>query len=122
MFLANSHPATILFDSGASHFFISLKFVAKCNLLIAIMKYTMLVSSLGNEMKTKHICLVISISISGVDFVSNLIIIDSMSIDLIIGMDWLRKYDRVILCSKRAIQLTREDGATMEFVVAISAI
>jgi hypothetical protein len=45
-----------------------------------------------------------------------------MSIDIIIGMDWLRKYDRVILCSKRAIQLTREDGATMEFVVAISAI
>jgi hypothetical protein len=28
MFLANSHPATILFDSGVSHSFISSKFVA----------------------------------------------------------------------------------------------
>jgi DNA-directed RNA polymerase subunit K/omega len=31
-------------------------------------------------------------------------------------MDWLRKYDRVVLCAKRAIQLTKEDGITTEFV------
>jgi hypothetical protein len=36
-------------------------------------------------------------------------------------MDWVRKYDRVILCTKRAIPLTREDGTTMEFIAAISA-
>jgi hypothetical protein len=97
MFLANTHPTAILFDSGALHSFILLKFVAKHNLLIAIMKHTMLVSSLGDEMRTKHICPAISISIRGVDFLSNLIIIDSKGIDTFIGMDWLRKYDRVIL-------------------------
>jgi hypothetical protein len=52
---------------------------------------------------------------------SNLIIIDSKGIDIILGMNWLRKYDRVILCTKRAICLTREDGTTVEFVAAISA-
>jgi hypothetical protein len=31
-------------------------------------------------------------------------------------MDWLRKYDRVILCTKRVIQLTQEDGTTVEFM------
>jgi hypothetical protein len=36
-------------------------------------------------------------------------------------MDWLRKYDGEILCAKRAIRLTQEDGTTVEFVVAISA-
>jgi hypothetical protein len=46
---------------------------------------------------------------------------DSKGIDIILGMDWLRKYDRVILWAKRAIQLTREDGTTVEFMVAISA-
>jgi DNA-directed RNA polymerase subunit K/omega len=35
-------------------------------------------------------------------------------------MDWLMKYDRVILCAKRAIQLTQEDGTTVEFMAAIS--
>jgi hypothetical protein len=103
MFLANSHPTTILLDFGASHSFISSKFVAKHNLSITIMMYTMIVSSPGGEMKTKHICPAISIAIRGVDFLSNLIIIDSQGIDINLGVDWLRKYDRVILCAKRAI-------------------
>jgi hypothetical protein len=106
MFLANSHPATILSKFGASHSFISSKFVAKHNLPITIMKYTMIVSSLRDEMKTKHIFPAISIAIRGVDFLLNLIIIDSKGIDIILGIDWLRKYDRVILRAKRAIQLT----------------
>jgi hypothetical protein len=110
MFLANSHPATVLFDSRALHSFISSKFVAKHNLPITIMKYIMIVSSLGGEMKTKHICPAISIAIRGVDFLSNLIIIDSKGIDIILRMDWLRKYDRVILCSKRAISLHEKMG------------
>jgi hypothetical protein len=63
MFLASSHPATILFDSGASHSFISSSFVIKYNLPIATMKHTMLVSSPGGEMRTKHICSAVSISI-----------------------------------------------------------
>jgi hypothetical protein len=120
MFRANSYPTTILFDSGASHSFISSKFVAKHNLPITIMKYTMFVSSLGGEMRTKHICPAISIAIRGEDFLLNLVVIDSKGIDTILGMDWLRKYERVILCAKRAIRLTREDATTVEFVAAIS--
>jgi hypothetical protein len=87
MFLANSYPATILFDFRASHSFISSKVVAKHNLPITIMKYTMIVSSQGGEMKTKHICLTISIAIRGVDFLLNLIVIDSKGINIILGMD-----------------------------------
>jgi hypothetical protein len=121
MFLANSHPTTVLFDSGASYSFIASKFVAKYNLPITIMKYTMIVSSPRAGMTTKHICPAISIAIRGVDFLSNLIIIDSHGIDIILGMDWLRKHDRVILCAKGAIHLTQENGSTMEFTAAISA-
>jgi hypothetical protein len=65
MFLASSHPATILFDSGASHSFITSSFVAKHNLPIANMKHIMLVSSPGGEMRAKLLCPAISISIRG---------------------------------------------------------
>jgi hypothetical protein len=47
--------------------------------------------------------------------------LDSKSIDIILGMDWLRKYDGVILCAKRAIRLTKEDGTIVEFNAAIQA-
>jgi hypothetical protein len=88
MFLTISHPATILFDSGASHSFITSSFVAKHNLPIANVKQTMLVSSPGGEMRTKLICPVVSMSIRGVDFPSNLIILDSKGIHITLGMDW----------------------------------
>jgi hypothetical protein len=67
MFLPSSHPVIVLFDSGASHSFISSSFAAKYNLSITTMKHVMLVSSPRGEMMTKHICLAISICIRGVD-------------------------------------------------------
>jgi hypothetical protein len=65
MFLASSHPATILFNSEASHSFVSSSFIVKHSLPIATMKHTILVSSSGGEMRTKHICPAVSISIRG---------------------------------------------------------
>jgi hypothetical protein len=47
--------------------------------------------------------------------------LDSKGIDIILGMDWLRKFDGVILCDKRAIRLTKEDGTIVEFSAAIQA-
>jgi hypothetical protein len=95
MLFASSHPATVLFDLGALHSFISSNFVAKYNLSIATMKHNMFFSSPQGEMRTKRICPTVSISIrgGGVDFLSNLMILDSKGIDIILGMDWLRKYD-----------------------------
>jgi hypothetical protein len=65
MFIASSHHAIVLFDSGASHSFISSSFVGKHHLPITIMKQTMLISSPGGEMRTKHICPAVSITIRG---------------------------------------------------------
>jgi hypothetical protein len=80
------------------------------------MKHTMLVSSPGGEMRTKHICPVVSITIRGVDFPSNLILLDSKGIDIILVMDWLSKYGRVIQCAQKAVRLTKKDGIIVEFV------
>jgi hypothetical protein len=119
MFLTSSHPAMVLFDSRSSHSFISSSFVVKHNLPIATMKHIMLVSSPGGEMRTKHICPAVSITIRGVDFPLNLILLDSKGIDIILGMDWLSKYDGVIQCARKAVRLTKKDRATVEFVAMV---
>jgi hypothetical protein len=49
----------------------------------------------------------------------NLILLNSKGIDIILGMDWLSKYDRVIQRAKKVVRLTKKDGATFEFVVAV---
>jgi hypothetical protein len=83
------------------------------------MKHTMLVSSPGGEMRTKHICPAVSITIRGVDFPLNLILLDSKGIDIILGMDLLSKYDGVILCARNAVKLTKKDGTSVEFVAMV---
>jgi hypothetical protein len=36
-------------------------------------------------------------------------------------MDWLSKYDRVIECSRKAVRLSKKDGATVEFVARVQS-
>jgi hypothetical protein len=47
--------------------------------------------------------------------------LDSRGIYIILGIDWLRKYDGDILCAKRAIRLAKEDDTIVEFNAVIQA-
>jgi hypothetical protein len=58
----------------------------------------------------------ITIRGGGVDFLSNLILLDSKGVDIILGMDCLSMYDRVIQCVRKAVRLTKKDRATVDFV------
>jgi hypothetical protein len=87
MFLINDTSAVVLFDSGALHSFICDAYVRKHNLPLALLKCQMIVSSLGGDMPTRQLCPKVNIKIRGVDFVANLIILESKGIDIILGMD-----------------------------------
>jgi hypothetical protein len=51
-----------------------------------------------------------------VDFVANLIVLESKGIDDILGMDWLSKHKVLINCAKKSVKLTTPEGKEMEFV------
>ena len=53
-------------------------------------------------------------TIRGVDFVAHPIVLNSIGMDLILGMSWLAKYDAVIQCSKRAVLLVAPSGEKIE--------
>jgi hypothetical protein len=69
-FPINSVPATILFDSGASHSFITEQFVAKHGIPISFMKTHLLIGSPNGEMKSTHECPQVNLKIRGIDFSS----------------------------------------------------
>jgi hypothetical protein len=58
----------------------------------------------------------VNLKIRGVDFVANLIVLESNGIDIILGMDWLGKHNVLIDCAKKSIKLTTLDGMELEFV------
>jgi hypothetical protein len=67
-------------------------------------------------MPARQICLKLNLKIWGVDFVANLIILESKGIDIILGMDWLSKHKMLIDCAKKSVKLTTPDGKELEFV------
>jgi hypothetical protein len=76
----------------------------------------MIVSSSGGDMPTRHLCSKVNLKIRGVDFIVNLIVLESKGIDVILGMDWLSKHKVLINCAKKSIKLTTPDGKELEFV------
>jgi hypothetical protein len=76
----------------------------------------MIVSSPGGDMPARQLWPKVNLKIRGVDFVANLIILDSKGIDVILGMDWLSKHKVLIDCAKKSIKLTTPEGKELEFV------
>jgi hypothetical protein len=76
----------------------------------------MIVSSLGEDIPARQLCPNVNLKIRGVDFVANLIILESKGIDVILGMDWLSKYEVLIDCAMKSVKLTTPEGKEMEFV------
>src|SRR4051812_4222355 len=104
-FLINSVPTLVLFDSGASHSFISRAFVDKYKLPTIVLKSPVLVSSPGAEMEVSLGCFQLPLSIGKHVFPTDLIILDSQGLDIILGMDWMIKNQGVIDCASRSISL-----------------
>ena len=104
-FLVNSVPAPVLFDSGASHSFVSNKFVGKYGLSISPLVNPMLIHSPGSEMRTSSLCPNLTLEISGVPFLADLIVLHSQGLDVILRMDWLAKNQGPHLVQSELLQL-----------------
>jgi hypothetical protein len=55
------------------------------------------------ELRATHSCPQTNIEIRGLSFLVELIILESSGIDVILGIDYLTKYDGVISCAKRMV-------------------
>jgi hypothetical protein len=77
---------------------------------LSMLKNWMIVSSPGEDMHARHVCSKVSILIGGVEFLANLIILESKGINVILGMDWLSKHNGLIDCAKRVARLTPSSG------------
>jgi hypothetical protein len=65
MFPINDTSAVVLFDSRASHSFISIAYVGKHNLPLALLRCQMIVSSPGGDMPARRLCLKVNLKIRG---------------------------------------------------------
>jgi hypothetical protein len=90
-FLVQSFLATILFDSGASHSFISSHFVETHDTPIVALKRPLITKSPGGHILCHLGVINIPINLGGVVFPTSLVVLKSHRNDVILGIDWLTK-------------------------------
>ena len=105
MLSVNSVPARVLFDSGASHSFISHKFANEHELAMDPLLKRLMVLSPGATMAASKISHGNQIEIGGSLFSASLIILGNSDIDVILGMDWLTANAAVIDYAERSVSL-----------------
>src|SRR4051812_22964684 len=110
-FLECSVPATVLYDSGASHSFISDAFAKSLDLPRERLPTPLAIASPGSRMQSSGSIPDVEICIQGVIFSSSLVVLPRSDIDVILGMDWLVKYKDNIDCPSRSVRLTHDSGA-----------
>jgi hypothetical protein len=118
-FLVNSVPAKILFDSGASHSFVTENFMERGNLKPSRMDRLMIVQILGSIARTKLSYRNVPVELHGVHFQADLIILGTKGLDVVLGMDWMSKYQGHIDCAKKSITVTSSDSIQIEHVATM---
>jgi hypothetical protein len=103
-FLINSVPAKILFDTGASHSFVSHQFARRLHLSPEIMTEPLVIATpLGSSSILEYICSGCIVSLDDVQFRVDLIMLSMTEFDVILGMDWLSSYHFSIDCFAKTV-------------------
>jgi hypothetical protein len=105
-FLVNQHPIVLLFDSGASHSFMSPTFASKyVQKVTTIDKGGYYISAARNNISTNQIVKEVCIEIGGRVYIVDLIILLALGIDVILRMKWMSGNGVLIDTSTRVVML-----------------
>jgi hypothetical protein len=121
-FLVANHPVVILFYSGASHIFISKKFVEQHCIPYNESREGFIIHSLGGQIFTKEVAFHVPVALAERDFPTNMIVLKGQDIDVILGINWLAQHKAILNIDLRTIRLSYGQEEVLLFIpVAIPA-
>jgi hypothetical protein len=100
-----NQPALILFDSGASHSFISQKFNVKCQLPFYHAQGSFMIATPGGKIATNQLNQNVPISLGSKIFKTTLLILGLEGMDIILGADWMTQHRVVLDVAARAMEI-----------------
>ena len=108
--------ARVLFDSVASHSFITASCVRELGLEVETSEKPLYVSSpLGTRVSVDLICRGCELEIFGIILTVNLRVMDMSKFDVILGMGWLTACRVVIDCERRRVTAYTQDYTRVTF-------
>jgi hypothetical protein len=91
-FTLHHHPAIILFDSGATHSFISTRFGTKIGLDFYPTNGTFMITTPGGRIASNQICRGVPIQLGSTLIRTDLILLNLEGMDILLGMDWMTRH------------------------------
>jgi hypothetical protein len=104
-FSLNGCPAVVLFDSGATHDFITKACTQRCQLSIHHIDTPYLISTPGGRVLTKQTVMHAPLDLAGKLYKPSLIVVDGQGLDIILGMGWMRAHKALLDTVTRVVQL-----------------
>ncbi|XP_052735562.1 uncharacterized protein LOC128197546 [Vigna angularis] len=100
----------VLFDSGATHSFVSDDCVRKLGLTVSELQYDLIVSTPASGLvKTSLACTRCPIVVEGRQFRVNLICLPLQGLEIIFGMDWLTSNHILLDCGAKRLLFPQEE-------------
>ena len=97
-------PRCVLFDSGATHSFVSKSCVLELGLSVSELPFDLVVSTPASRLvRTSSMCARCPVEVEGCMFKVNLICLPLQSLDVILGMDWLSANRILIDCREKKL-------------------
>jgi hypothetical protein len=105
MFFLNELPIIILFDSGASHDFVSFACVKRAKLTLVASRAPYVVSTPGGRVDTDRIAQKVPLELSRRVFSTSLIVLSGQGIDVILRMRWMKLHRAILDVAARLVHL-----------------
>ncbi|XP_028119520.1 uncharacterized protein LOC114317028 [Camellia sinensis] len=106
----------VLFDTGASHSFISSACSKSLELVCEPLETTLnVMSPMGGCVRIGLICKDCKIRVSNLHLTCDLRVMEMLDFDIILGMDWLSAHQAVIDCRLRKVVAHMLDGTRFQF-------
>jgi hypothetical protein len=105
IFSVYNQPALILFDSGASHSFISQKFSAKCQLPFHHSKGSFMIATPGGKIVTNQLNQSVPIQPGSHIVKTTLLVLGLENVDIILGANWMTLHHVVLDVASRIVEI-----------------
>ncbi|XP_077242571.1 uncharacterized protein LOC143883093 [Tasmannia lanceolata] len=99
-----SSYAYVLFDSGATHSFVSSSYAMLHSLSVMLMNHDLCISTpVGSDLVANSVSKMCPIRIWDRELVADLILLDLYDFDVILDMDWLSAHHALVDCNKKIV-------------------
>ncbi|WVZ89929.1 hypothetical protein U9M48_036274 [Paspalum notatum var. saurae] len=104
-FRVNGHPAVVLFDSGATHTFLSKSYALRHGIKMYKLKQNYHITTPGSLVTTGLMARQLKVDIGPESFVINPVVLPHQGIVVILGINWMVENDAVLHVGSREVQL-----------------